>query len=45
MIQTNVLVGMLKSLNFDIEPNEIISPSGKENKSVSANSLSVTRNP
>ncbi len=45
MIQTKVLVGMLKSLNFDMEPKDIKRPSGKENKSVSANSFSVTRNP
>ena len=45
IIQTKVLVSALTGLNFDIEPNEIISPRGRAPTRVIANSRRVTKKP
>ena len=45
MIQTSVLVSVLRGLNFDIEPNEMIKPNGKEPASVTINNFKVDKKP
>lgn len=37
MIQTIILINQLKGLNFDIDPKDIINPSGNANISVNPN--------
>ena len=45
IIQTNVFVMYLRGLNFDIDPNDIIRPSGRENTSVNRKRSRVVSNP
>ena len=45
MIQTNVFVNHFNGLNFDIEPKDMIKPSGNANINVRKNIVQVTSNP
>jgi hypothetical protein len=40
-----ILTNRRSGVNFDIEPNEITRPNGRENISVNVNRRSVVRNP
>ena len=45
MIQTNTFVSHESGLNFDIEPNVMINPSGIAISKVNANNWQFSRNP